>query len=77
MVKFTERERIKIRCVFDFEDRIRTQKDLDELFNAIHPNRHSINQNMVSIIESKFREIGRAHDFRISIWQPLKCKKSQ
>ncbi|KAJ8958658.1 hypothetical protein NQ318_016383 [Aromia moschata] len=41
-----ERERIEILCMIGFGDRMRTQKEVVELFNETHPDRHPISQTL-------------------------------
>lgn len=66
MRKLTERERIEILCMIGFGDRMRTQTEVVQLFNATHPDRLRISQSMVSRVEANFREFGHARDIKKS-----------
>ncbi|KAJ8940255.1 hypothetical protein NQ318_004965 [Aromia moschata] len=76
MVKSTERERIEILCMIGFGDRMRTQKEVVELFNETHPDWHPISQSM-----SKYRNFGQVSDNHVSdnpkSGQPSKSEEDQ
>lgn len=58
----SEKERIEILMMIGFGDRVRTQQEVCNLFNANHPNRPPITRSTVSKIELKFTEHGHVRD---------------
>lgn len=61
MVKLTETQRLDVLIMIGCGDRIRTQKEVCELFNIKYPDTE-ISQSAVSKIEKKFRESGHVRD---------------
>ncbi|KAJ8937971.1 hypothetical protein NQ318_003731 [Aromia moschata] len=66
--KLTERERIEILGMIGFGDRIRTQKEVVELFNETHLDRHPFSQSM--------RNFGHVRDLPKS-GRPSKSEEDQ
>ena len=58
----TEKERIEVLIMIGFGDRVRTQQEVCDLFNANHPDRPPITRSTVSKIELKFAEHGNVRD---------------
>ena len=58
----SEKERIEVLMMTGFGDRVRTQQEVCNLFNASHPDRPPITRSTVSKIKSKFVEHGHVKD---------------
>lgn len=61
-MKLTDTERIEILIMIGCGDKVRTQTEVRNLFNAKYPNREPVSQSAISKIEKKFRETGHVKD---------------
>lgn len=62
MVRLSERERIEILMMIGYGNRMRTQMEVCEIYNAKYPDRPRISQSTVSKIEKKYRDLGHVRD---------------
>lgn len=61
-LELSETERIQVLMIVGYGDRKRTQREVCQLFNELHPNRPQITQSCVSKLLKKFNETGSVKD---------------